>query len=326
MKKLYPLKFSEIYKDKVWGGNRLSSLLNKDYAPLENCGESWELSAVENNVSVVSNGFLQGNDLRDLAEVYMGDLLGDKVFERFGTEFPLLIKFLDTSDYLSVQVHPDDIIATKRHQSLGKTEMWYVMDAQPDAEIIVGFKKHVDRDTFLKHLEDKTLRDILNVEKVAPGDVFYLPAGRVHAIGAGVTLCEIQQSSDVTYRIYDWDRPGMDGKPRQLHIDEAIEVMDYQALPQYKIPYKPADNGNVSLVKSEYFNTNLLTFNRTLELDYFFLDSFVVYICLEGKCTVTYPTGSEVIQKGDTLLIPAEIKIIQLEPLQDCKIIETYIH
>ena len=326
MERLYPLKFSEIFKQKVWGGTRLSSLLNKDFSPLPNCGESWELSGVEKDVSVVRNGFLQGNDLRELAGVYMGDLLGDSVFERFGPNFPLLFKFLDTSAYLSVQVHPDDVFAAKKHQGMGKTEMWYVLHATPDAEIIVGFREDIDRETFMHHLENKSLREILNVEKPQPGDVYFLPPGRVHAIGAGITLCEIQQASDITYRVYDWDRPGLDGKPRQLHVKDALDVMDFKAQQTYNTSFEPQADGSVNLVKSKHFTTNLLSFKQAVEMDYFFLDSFVVYVCLEGKFTLKYPWGSESVQKGDTVLMPAEIKNVEMEPESGCRVLETYIH
>lgn len=326
MQRLYPLKFREIFKEKVWGGNRMKGLLDKNYDPLPNCGESWELSAVEDYVSVVKNGFLQDNDLRELIEIYMGDLVGDKVFDLFGTEFPLLVKFLDTADYLSVQVHPDDAIAKERHGSQGKTEMWYVVDAQPGAEIIVGFSQEVDRQTFLKHLEQNTLRQILNIEKAKAGDVFFLPAGRIHAIGAGITLCEIQQSSDVTYRIYDWDRPGLDGKMRELHLDQALDVMDYKVQPSYKTAYEPRLNGQTSLVKNPYFTTNMLALDKAMEMDYFFLDSFVLYVCLQGGCNIEYPWGNETIKKGETILLPAEIKNVKLIPAGQCKLLETYIH
>jgi mannose-6-phosphate isomerase len=326
MERLYPLKFSEIFKPKVWGGTRLSHMLNKDCSTLANCGESWELAAVDKDVSVVRNGFLQGNDLRELAEVYMGDLVGDHVFERFGVNFPLLFKFLDTSDYLSVQVHPDDVVAAKKQQGMGKTEMWYVLQADPGAELIVGFREDIDRETFLYHLENKSLRDILNVEKPRPGDVYLLPPGRVHAIGAGFTICEIQQASDVTYRVYDWDRPGMDGKPRQLHVKEALDVMDFKAQQSYKTSYQLQENGSVNLVKSRHFTTNLLNFEQPLEMDYFFLDSFVVYVCLDGKFTLKYPWGSETIQKGETVLLPAEIKNVQMVPDSKSRVLETYIH
>jgi mannose-6-phosphate isomerase len=325
MKKLYPLKFKEIFKDKVWGGNRMGDLLGKQYAPMSNCGESWEISGLEGNVSEVKNGFLQGNDLLDLIEVYMGDLVGEKVFLRFGNSFPLLVKFLDTSDFLSVQVHPDDKQAASRHNSQGKTEMWYVLDAQPDSEIIVGVSKKVDPDKLLKHVENKTLNHILNSQKVLAGDVFFLPAGRIHAIGSGITLCEIQQSSDITYRIYDWDRPGMDGKPRELHLQQALDVIDFEVLPDYKTRYEPVLNGHVNLVKNPFFTTNLLTFERPLELDYFYVDSFIIYVCLDGSCTIKYPHGQEMISKGETILLPAEINNVELLPDIGCRIMESYI-
>jgi len=226
MEGLYPLKFTPIYKDKIWGGNKIKSVLNKDFGGLPNCGESWELSGVDGNVSVVSNGYLAGNTLEELLEVYMGDLAGDEVYEHFGNEFPLLIKFIDANDDLSIQVHPNDEMAAERHNSYGKTEMWYVLQADKGSKLQSGFNQQVDQEKYLEKLEKTELTDILNFEEVTAGDVFFIPAGRVHAIGRGILLAEIQQTSDITYRIYDYDRRDDKGNPRELHTDLALDAID----------------------------------------------------------------------------------------------------
>ena len=325
MNKLYPIKFHPIYKEKVWGGTRLKNLFGKSFDPLPNCGESWEVSGVKDFVSVVGNGFLRDNSLEELIDVYMGDLVGDRVFGKHGKQFPLLLKFIDTTQALSIQVHPDSAMAWERHQSYGKTEMWYVLHAEPDAEIIVGFKDGVDKDTYLRHVNNNTIHDILNVEKAFPGDVFFIPAGRIHAIGAGITLCEIQQSSDVTYRVYDWDRPVVDGKPRELHLDEALDAIDFSKVDGYKTPYEATQNDSTKLASCEYFMTKLIVFDRKIECDYFYLDSFVIYICVEGAFTIIYPHGKEHVKAGDTVLLPAEIKQVELLPDKPCKVLEVYI-
>src|SRR3972149_1007896 len=199
MSHLYPLKFKPIFKDKIWGGDKIKTLLNKDFSPLPNCGESWEISGVQDEISVVSNGFLIGNNLQELIEIYMGDLVGDQVYQKYGIEFPLLIKFIDAHDDLSIQVHPNDKLAMQRHNAYGKTEMWYIIDADRGAKLISGFNTEVTKDAYIKHLENNTLNLILNYEEVKAGDVFFMPAGRVHAIGKGILLTEIQQTSDITY-------------------------------------------------------------------------------------------------------------------------------
>ncbi len=324
MRALYPLKFEPIYKDKVWGGRRLKDLFARDFDPLPNCGESWELSGMKGNISRVSNGFLAGNELPELIEVYMGDLVGEKVFGTYGTEFPLLFKFLDTDADLSIQVHPDDSLARERHQGRGKTEMWYVIDAEPGAEMILGFRKDTSAEDYLHHLRNKSLKDILHVEKVKAGDVFFIPPGQVHAIGEGIILCEIQQSSDITYRIYDWDRPGDDGMPRKLHTEEAMKAIDFKARDN-KVEYPKQDNAPVELVKSPYFTTRMIRFDKNIQQDYVFVDSFVVYVCLEGKCMLKYHGGSEEIRAGETILLPAEINNVQLTPDASCRLLETYV-
>jgi len=303
----------------------LKELFNKDFSPLPNCGESWELSGVNENLSVIENGFLTSNNISELIEIYMGDLVGDKVFEKYGSEFPLLIKLLDTSSFLSIQVHPDDTYAMKHHNSSGKTEMWIVIDAEEDSEIITGFNRDVDKETYLEYLNKNKLKEILNVEKARKGDVYFIPTGRIHAIGSGITLLEIQQTSDITYRVYDWDRKDENGNYRDLHTDQALEVLDFKKYDNYKTDYQLVKNQFTELVKTPYFTTRMMEFDKVREIDYGFLDSFVIYTCLEGMCMINYPGGVEVIQAGNVVLIPADLKSLSLTPQGNCKIVESYI-
>ncbi len=326
MEGLYPLKFTPIYKDKIWGGEKIKSVLNKDFGDLPNCGESWELSGVEGNVSVVSNGYLAGNTLEELIEIYMGDLVGDSVYEKFGVEFPLLIKFIDANDDLSIQVHPNDEMSKERHNAYGKTEMWYVLQADKGAKLQSGFNQEVDQDKYLFKLEHDELTDILNFEEVAPGDVFFIPAGRIHAIGKGILLAEIQQTSDVTYRIFDYNRCDKEGNPRELHTELALDAIDYTLFPEYKTTYQPKANESVELVNCKYFTTNVLEFNEIIEKDYSELDSFVIYICLEGRLCIENISGPEWIEKGETLLLPASIDFVALNPISgSAKLLEVYV-
>lgn len=326
MEGLYPLKFTPIYKDKIWGGNKIKSVLNKDFGSLPNCGESWELSGVEGNVSVVSNGYLAGNSLEELIEVYMGDLVGDNIYETYGTEFPLLIKFIDANDDLSIQVHPDDEMAAERHNSYGKTEMWYVMQADKGAKLQSGFNQPVDQEKYLEKLEKVELTDILNFEEVTAGDVFFIPAGRVHAIGKGILLAEIQQTSDITYRIYDYDRRDDKGNTRELHTDLALDAIDYTLFPEYKSNYEVKANESVELASCQYFTTNVLELTEVVDKDYNKLDSFVIYICMEGELVVETEAGTELVQMGETILIPASIENVHLKPITaSAKLLEVYI-
>ncbi len=324
MNRLYPLKFEPIILDKIWGGNRLRTILNKNTESAK-AGESWEISGVKDYISVVSNGFLKGNNLQELIEIYMGDLVGEMIFERFGTEFPLLIKFIDANDKLSIQVHPDDNLAEKRHGSFGKTEMWYILKAEKNAEITVGFNRKISREEYLKNLENKLLENILNIEQVIDGDVFFLPAGRIHAIGSGILLAEIQQTSDITYRIYDYDRPDDTGKLRELHTQEAIDAIDFNFYNSYKISYPTKMNDFATLAECNYFTTNLCQINKPIEMDYFRLDSFVILICTDGGFDLKYQDGHINVMKGETVLIPALIKNLELKPISETKFLEVFI-
>jgi mannose-6-phosphate isomerase len=325
MNELYPLKFKPIFKDKIWGGEKVKTLYGLNFDPLPNCGEVWSLSGYPGNISLVQNGFLEGNDLDELIEVYMGDLLGEKVFEKSGEEFPLLIKIIDSNDWLSIQVHPGDELAQKRHKGSGKTEMWYVLDAEQGAELISGFRQKVTKEEYLKELKDKNLKEILNFEKVESGDVFFMPAGRVHALGPGLVIAEIQQTSDLTYRIYDFDRVDNKGNSRELHNDLALDAIDFNLYPDYKTHYLQKQNQTVSLVKSPYFVTNLLDFDKAVEKDYTPLDSFVIYLCSSGSCRVISAGQEEHLAMGETMLIPATLGEIKLIPSPAAKVLEIYI-
>ena len=327
METLYPIKFEPIYKDYIWGGTKLSDKLNKKTpSNIVKCAESWEISSIEDNISVVSNGFLAGNNLQEVIEVYMGDILGDKIFEKFGDEFPLLIKLIDATDTLSIQVHPDNKTAKERHHAFGKTEMWYIMDSEPNSQIITGFKGKISKDIYQKHLKDNTLKDILNVEQAKKDEIYFLPAGRIHAIGKGIMLAEIQQTSDITYRIHDWNRVDKDGKPRELHPELALDVIDFNQYDSYKITKPLRNNETAELVGSDFFIVNRLQFNKSIEKDYHLLDSFVIYLCVEGAFTIIYGEGkTETLSKGETVLIPADLKELTLEPIKSAMILEIFI-
>jgi len=327
MNNLYPLKFAPICKDKIWGGNKLHEILNKEYPELPNCGESWEISGVQDEVSVVSNGFLKGNSLEELIEVYMGDLVGEKVYEKFGIEFPLLVKFIDANDNLSIQVHPNDELSMERHDAFGKTEMWYVVQADPGAKLISGFNRKIDKEGYLNYFKNGQLEEILNYEDVKAGDVFFIPAGRVHAIGKGIVVAEIQQTSDVTYRIYDFNRVDDQGNPRELHTDLAIDAIVYEYEANYRTDYQSIDNQSVKLVECQYFTTNILPLTASVERDFTDMDTFVIYTCLEGKCNLSWEDENMVVEKGESILIPALITNFVLSVIDGgtAKLLEVFI-
>ena len=321
---LYPLKFSPILKDKIWGGTKLKSLFNKA-AETDKLGESWELSGYEGDESVVTNGFLAGNNLRELIEIYMGELIGDTVFDEYGLSFPLLFKLIDANENLSIQVHPGDEVAAERHNSYGKTEMWYVVDADKGAELIIGFNDDCSRETYLKAMSEDKVEDLLHKVPVTKGDVFFIPAGRVHAIGKGVVVAEIQQSSDVTYRIYDYKRKDDNGNERELHTEQALDVINFEASRQPKTIYSPLLNETTPLITCDYFTTNMLRFNKSLERQYAKLDSFVAYMCLDGTFTIESEGEKTTVIKGDTVLIPASIDELSLVPDGEVTLLEVYV-
>lgn len=328
MNTLYPLKFEGIYKSKIWGGNKLKGILNKAIEDNEPIGESWEISGVQGNLSVVSNGFLAGNNIEELIEIYLGDLVGDRIYETFGNEFPLLLKFIDANDFLSIQVHPDDELARERHNSYGKTEMWYVVQADKDSELIAGFNQEMSKEKYLQHFGSGTLREILNFEKVKGGDVFFMPAGKVHATGPGILFAEIQQTSDITYRIYDWDRTDSNGEARELHTELAIDAINFSFADQHKKMYDVIENETSEVVNCEFFTTNIMEISKLVEKDYNWLDSFVVYMVIEGDVELVYSENNdkELVKKGETILLPAILKNVFINPTTGkAKLLEIYI-
>ena len=325
MSELYPLKFEPILKEKIWGGSSLAEYYGKNPGNLKNIGESWELSAVSENLSVISNGFLAGNNIEEIIEVYMGDITGDSVFEKFGNEFPLLIKLIEARDDLSVQVHPGDALAKERHQAYGKTEMWHILKSEKNAKIYTGFSKPVSRNVYIDAVKNNTIEDLLNIESADPGDTFFTPAGRIHAIGAGIVLAEIQQTSDITYRIYDWGRKDNNGKSRDLHTDLALDAIDFNQAGKSKIISEFHKNKSENLVRCKYFDTNIIQFNEHIARDYNLIDSFVVYICTEGRFVIRWDSGTERVLKGETVLLPAMLSDVVLVPEQEATVLETYI-
>ncbi len=324
MKPLYPLKFKTIFKEKLWGGQKIKEILGKDYGDLSNCGETWELSGVKGNISVVENGSLEGADLVSLIEEYKGNLVGDWVYAKFGNEFPLLIKFIDANQDLSIQVHPDDILAKERHGGFGKTEMWYVMQADENSKLISGFNRKLEKYTYLDYLNNGKILDILNTEFVAKDDVFFLPAGRVHTIGKGLLIAEIQQTSDITYRIYDFDRKDAEGNKRELHVEESLDAIDFTYHKEYKTQYEDELNKQVDLVSCDYFTTNKYALNEPLKL-LNSKDSFTIYIGLEGRSEIRFEGSSYAFGKGDVYLLPAQIEEIEIVPNSNVKFLKTFI-
>lgn len=298
----YPLTFNPILKDRIWGGTKIKELLNKEISS-PTTGESWEIATVSGDVSIVKKGALQGKSLNELLQSYPQEILGTKVYAQYGNQFPLLFKFLDAHQDLSIQLHPNDELAKKRHNSFGKTEMWYVMQADTEAEIIVGFKQKSSPEEYLQHLESKTLTSILQKIKVKQGDVFFLETGTIHAIGAGIVIAEIQQTSDITYRVYDWDRVDANGKARELHIDLALEAINYNKVQAQKEYIKNTNTAN-EIVTCPYFTTNYIPLDGNMK---FLGDktTFKVIMCTDGEFDLGYDTHKETFKKGDTVLLPA---------------------
>ncbi|WP_411768202.1 type I phosphomannose isomerase catalytic subunit [Winogradskyella sp. A3E31] len=319
---LYPLKFHPILKEKIWGGQKLKTYLNKN-SDAPNVGESWELSDVEGDTSIVSNGKLKGTSLKELLEEYASDIVGEKNYQQFGNKFPLLIKFIDAKEDLSIQLHPNDKLAKKRHNSFGKTEMWYVMQADAGSNLIVGFNQDVDSKKYLNHLENKTLTEILNFDDVKEGDTYFIEVGRVHSIGAGVMVAEIQQTSDITYRVYDWDRKDDDGNERELHNDLAIDAIDFNIPDNFRVSYSKEKNTSNQMVSCPYFKTNYLDIDSTLEKENR-QDSFVIYMCVDGDARINVGDFSESIKKGETVLVPAYLKQYKIES-KGAKLLEIYV-
>ncbi|HOI25838.1 MAG TPA: mannose-6-phosphate isomerase [Paludibacteraceae bacterium] len=325
---MYLLKFEPILKEVIWGGEQLCYF--KDILPRrKSIGESWEISTVQNLLSVVSDGEFAGMTLVDLIKQEKANLLGKKIYSEDSDTLPLLFKFMNTKDKCSVQVHPNDEQAMCMHQCKGKTEMWYIIDAEPGAELISGFSKEMSEAECRKAIAEGTLNDVLMHHKVKAGDVFYIPAGRIHALGGGLLLSEIQQSSDVTYRVYDYNRKDAQGGMRQLHVDEAMAVLNFSYVPKERMCKSVATDmsESVSLIESPYFKVNLLQIKSDREMDYSKLDSFVVYMCTKGSCLLSADGGEFVsLKQGESLLIPACMNQLRIKSAsEETKILETYV-
>ncbi|MCD8318822.1 MAG: class I mannose-6-phosphate isomerase [Paraprevotella sp.] len=316
-------RFTEIFKETLWGGHRILSFKGLD-ADSRLIGESWELSGMPGHLSVVKGGDSDGLTLAQLIEKEGTALVGEENFARFGTDFPLLIKFIDAAQPLSVQVHPNDELARRRHGCPGKTEMWYVGDCDPDAYLLDGFNRVVTADEYAARVADQTLPEVLRRYDVRRGDVYYLPAGRVHSIGSGCFICEILQSSDVTYRIYDFGRVDREGHPRQLHVEEAKEAIDF-TVSAPEVRREVVDNMPTELVRIPYFTTGVYRLTEPMTCDYSELDSFVILICTEGVCHVSCGEEEELLTAGHTLLLAAEADTVRLTPEGKTIILESYV-
>jgi mannose-6-phosphate isomerase len=316
------MKFHPILKDKIWGGQKLKTLLNKD-CQLPNIGESWEISDVDGDTSIVANGNLENQSLKHLLSTYKAALIGKKNYKQFGNTFPLLIKFIDAKEDLSIQLHPNDELSAKRHNSFGKTEMWYVLQADPDSNLIVGFNQKMTSELYLKHLHEKTLTHILNFDKVKRGDTYFIEVGRVHAIGAGVLLAEIQQTSDITYRVYDWDRVDEKGDTRELHNELALEAFNFNMSDNFRVAYDKNENQSNKMVSCPYFTTNYLKINKSLKINNTF-DSFIIYMCVDGEANILTPNNKETIKTGETILVPANIFEFEITS-KNATLLEVYV-
>ena len=327
---LYPLLFGPNLHETVWGGTRLREWKNMaaDGKPI---GESWEVSAIPGSESVIANGSFAGRKLSDFTEELGERVLGRSIVEKYGRQLPLLIKFIDAQQDLSIQVHPNDEMALKYHNKKGKTEMWYVIDAKPGSSLLAGFKQSITPDEYCRRVEDGTICDVLARHEVKAGDVFFIPAGRVHAICGGILLAEVQQSSDVTYRIFDYNRPGIDGKPRELHTQLAAEAINYQVLSDYRTHYSQAPDQAIPVIECPFFNINVMNLSRPLQRNMKQYDSFVISICMNGACTIEVNGQEEStkveLKAGQSCLIPAEIADYTVIPATGgTKILETFIN
>ncbi len=322
---MYPLKFNPILKQTIWGGDKIIPFKHLS-DNIHNVGESWEISGVTDNESIVQNGEYKGMSLPELISTFKGELVGEENYVRFGNTFPLLIKFIDAQQDLSIQVHPNDQLAKKRHNSMGKTEMWYVIGAEEGAKLRSGFSQEITPKEYKERVYNSTITDVLQEYTIHKGDVFFLPAGRIHSIGAGAFIAEIQQTSDITYRIFDFNRKDANGNPRELHTELAKDAIDYEVLNDYRTHYEAVKDEPVELVACPYFTTSLYDLTEEISCDYSELDSFVILICMEDSCTIT-DSEEHVIEMraGETVLLPASIENISIVPNGNVKLLETYV-
>lgn len=317
------IKFSSLFFPKIWGGDKILSFKHS-HEQIEDVGESWEISSVSGSETIVSNGEYKGTRLNELVGTLKEKLVGEDNYKKYGTEFPLLIKFIDAHQDLSIQVHPSDEIAHRHGKERGKTEMWYIMESDPGAKLYSGLKKQITPEEYKQMVENDTICDALAEYEVKEGDVFFLPAGRIHAIGKGCFLAEIQQTSDVTYRIYDYKRKDKNGNYRELHTKEAAECIDFHVEKDYRVDYTAQQNRGVSLVRCPYFNTAVYDLDKPMTIDYSELDSFVILIGMKGNGTIKDNEGNETtFMAGESILIPATTQTIKIEG--EIKFLETYI-
>lgn len=316
---LYPLKFYPIYKSKVWGGDKIKSIKGDNSIPAK-CGESWELSGLDGDLSIVKNGFLKDNSIQEIIEIYMGEIVGDRVFEKYGYEFPVLVKIIEAKENLSLQVHPNDKTAAIRHNARGKSEIWYILESEENAKLVSGFNKKTTSDEVLKLIETKNIESILNQPTTKPSQMYYIPAGRVHSLGKGNLIVEIQGTSDVTYRLYDYGRTD-----RELHIDLANDVIDYNKTQKITEDYERLPDKSNKIIKNQHFTVNFLPVMNNLEKDYYQIDSFVLYYCINGELIIKYGQKNITIKSGETILIPAVIKSLILSPKTYTEMLEIYL-
>lgn len=324
---MYPLKFEPILKQTLWGGDKIIPFKHLNET-LPNVGESWEVSAVEGSESVVANGADKGYTLPEMVRKYKEELVGEANYARFGNKFPLLIKFIDAKLDLSIQVHPGDELAKKRHNSFGKNEMWYVIAADKGAKLISGFAEEITPKEYKDRVHNGTFAEVLQTCAIEPGDVFYVPAGRVHGIGAGAFVAEIQQTSDITYRIFDYNRKDKDGKSRELHTSQAMDAINFSDVQDdFRTEYERIQNEPVEMVASPYFTTSVYDMTEEITCDYLELDSFVIFICVEGSCRLTDDNQNEItLRAGETVLLPAAVQEVTIVPEgQRVKLLETYV-
>ena len=324
---LYPFLFQPNLHPVVWGGHRLQPYKGLETSD-EPIGESWEVSAVPNSTSVISNGAFAGRDLVSVIAEYPEEILGKAVNEKYQGVFPLLAKFIDAKRDLSIQVHPNDEMAQRMHGKMGKSEMWYIIKADEGSHLYAGFKKEISPEEYHRRIADGTITEVLADHTVRTGDLFYLPAGRVHAICGGILLAEIQQSSDITYRIYDYNRPGMDGKPRELHTELAAQALDFRVEKNYRTEYVETDNRAIQIIDSSYFDVRVMDITDSFHRNLFKYDSFIISMCIEGDCRIRIrQTGDEILLKeGNSTLIPAAIADYDVIPLNGrARILDAFI-
>ena len=324
---LYPFLFHPNLHTIVWGGNQLRPYKGLELSD-EPIGESWEVSAVPDSVSIISNGVLAGKDLITAINEQPDAILGKKVNEKYQGKLPLLVKFIDAKKDLSIQVHPNDEMAMHEHGKMGKSEMWYIIKADEGAHLYAGFKQRITPYEYQKRVEEGSITEVLADHQVKAGDVFYLPAGRVHAICGGVMLAEVQQSSDVTYRIFDYNRPGMDGKPRELHTDLAAKALDFHVETYYRTDYPETTNKAVQIIDTPFFDVRIMEINKSKHRDMRKYDSFVISMCLEGDCKIHIRSTDDIIElkTGYSTLIPADIADYDVIPLNvKSRILDTFV-